>query len=346
MPKPKNIVRKIGKASKTRVEDRTSVLVNFDGETVRLDPSTIEKRLADESLSSTFAKAKKIRVLQVIRLKRWPAKSLAQLIHLLKLVATKTTFVRSTKIKKSYATLFDALLPSLKKTEKPSNFETWLTVILVVIALTYGVAPEAACTQVAAAAKEAGIKGLPTGKLCKKVEGIQSALGRELLTQAAPEEAIPAKKVWRGLPSTISDELVIPPSWVATTDGIMPASSDDPASHLLPPMLIGLLLRNPMTDELFVDIYWKANNAWSHKTVPRSIIADRRKFVALADFVVRVTSNNAGDIIQFLADFEGANLTALAEGSISPQLGWLDSPDGPQFLLGHRLLTARSDDED
>ena len=60
-----------------------------------------------------------------------------------------------------------------------------------------------------------------------------------------------------------------------------------------------------------LELAWLRDRRWKKKVVPRTVIANRTAIVNLAGDGLPVNSNNSSDVVQFLNDFENANLSAM-----------------------------------
>ena len=83
---------------------------------------------------------------------------------------------------------------------------------------------------------------------------------------------------------------------------------------------------------------WATSHGRRHQIVPRGKVADSRSFVELAGVDAPVHSNNARDLVQFVADWEAANAAVLPEARVTTSMGWQgrDGEDG--FMWGRSQL--------
>jgi len=132
---------------------------------------------------------------------------------------------------------------------------------------------------------------------------------------------------------------VLPAGWLLGPGGLQKVGPH----HNLPvcpmPLVITRFLVNGTDNAVVVELAWRRNGCWKKQVVPRSDIAAKNKIVRLADYGVAVTTNNADDLIEFLAQFETANAAALPQVEVRRQLGWVDD-SLTQFLCGRTLLTG------
>ena len=80
---------------------------------------------------------------------------------------------------------------------------------------------------------------------------------------------------------------------------------------------------------------------WFERIVPRAELASTRSIVELAAYGLPVTSNNASELVQYLADFEAINLEILPCDYTAQQLGWLGTHGADGFLWGRRVDCGR-----
>jgi hypothetical protein len=76
------------------------------------------------------------------------------------------------------------------------------------------------------------------------------------------------------------------------------------------------------------------NGAWQQILVDKSIIASANKIVALSDYGVSVTSENAKHLVQYLNDIETYNVENLNEKRSITRLGWIDDTEFSPFMDG------------
>jgi hypothetical protein len=92
----------------------------------------------------------------------------------------------------------------------------------------------------------------------------------------------------------------------------------------------------------FLEVAWRRDGQWKTTVSNRREMSDRRELLKLAEFGAPLHSNNAAGCVQYLADFEAANLEALPVEHLARTMGW-HLVDGHQvFLSGRTILTANS----
>lgn len=77
---------------------------------------------------------------------------------------------------------------------------------------------------------------------------------------------------------------------------------------------------------------------WQQHTVDRKTISNARDIVTLAGIGYPVTSNNASDMVEYLSDFESANISIIKPALVSRQMGWQGEDGKLGFLLGRCLI--------
>lgn len=99
-----------------------------------------------------------------------------------------------------------------------------------------------------------------------------------------------------------------------------------------PIFLAGILddVSGPGRRKRFVVAY-RYRDEWIREVVDRGVALDARRLVHRADGGMPVTSGRTAGVVEYLADFESANLERLPCARVSSQLGW---QPGGGFLLG------------
>ena len=152
--------------------------------------------------------------------------------------------------------------------------------------------------------------------------------------------------------------LVVPAGWDVGLGGVQRIRVDHETGELhtsrvaARPVLITGLCRDVSDGATALHLEWRVRSGWKRHIVPRSQVMDARSLVGLAGLDAPVHSNNARELVQFLADFEAANEEALPEARVSRAMGWQGKAGADGFLWGraHLLpgqaeLTAQALDE-
>jgi putative DNA primase/helicase len=142
-----------------------------------------------------------------------------------------------------------------------------------------------------------------------------------------------------------------PTGWRVDADGITKLKLEGPSGDVeeIPvtrrPMLVTARLEDVASGALSLRLEWKGSTAWLHRVVPRREAFDRKELVGLAAWDAPVTSNNAGDLVDFLSGQEEASRSALPLARVTSSLGWQGGDGG--FLWGRTQLLpggAEADD--
>ena len=100
------------------------------------------------------------------------------------------------------------------------------------------------------------------------------------------------------------------------------------------PILIVARLINIADGNERVKLAFPRDGQWRQPAVKRVVIATTRAVTELGNRGVPVTSTNARDFVQYLADFEAANLRNLPRSRVSEQMGWQGEGTRLGFLWG------------
>lgn len=159
--------------------------------------------------------------------------------------------------------------------------------------------------------------------------------------EAAVREATRAKHVVVPDLGTEMPPLRLPPGWVIDDGGISRDRGEMIERVTHAPLLVTGVLESVRGAQR-VWLQWRnGDGRWLSTTVRRSAVRDVRAIVsALADGGADVTSNNAKDVVQWLADLDGVN--DLPRALVSETLGWQGETGDRGFLLGRRLCAPPS----
>ena len=82
-------------------------------------------------------------------------------------------------------------------------------------------------------------------------------------------------------------------------------------------------LRNLETGEEQIKLAFKRNGKWEEIIVPKALMSSASKIVNLASRGVAVTSENAKNLVRYLADVENANESDIKVEYSTSKLGWI-----------------------
>lgn len=112
-------------------------------------------------------------------------------------------------------------------------------------------------------------------------------------------------------------------SWVATEQGVWTLSDRGRLIACMHPIYISRILINAETNVHKAEIKFKVRGRWRDTFIDRKAIASRSGILALADSGVQVTSENAAQLVQYLADIEAYNPDDVKEQTSTSRLGWI-----------------------
>ncbi len=166
---------------------------------------------------------------------------------------------------------------------------------------------------------------------------LESAV-REIATAAIER---PTQQILRRVSEIFPDcgfagELVIPPGWTVTAEGI----TRNGYEKILAPVLIGSRYSQYPSKIELVKLWFLCRGQWGQHVVKRGVIANSRTIVELADYGFPVTTNTAPALVQYLAEFEAANPDALRPEIAVQQFGWFRDQNVEGFVIGHDFITA------
>ena len=113
-------------------------------------------------------------------------------------------------------------------------------------------------------------------------------------------------------------------NWIANKNGVRTYDMLGEKLACYHPILPIQLLTNIETGAQKVMLAFCKNGRWSEITVPKSVISNNTKIVALSDLGVSVTSETAKYLVRYLADVENANLDVLPESRSTAKMGWIE----------------------
>ena len=90
------------------------------------------------------------------------------------------------------------------------------------------------------------------------------------------------------------------------------------------PIYPAAILVNIETKICKIDLMFKVRGKWNHVLIDRKIIASKNSIVNLANNGIRVTSENAGALVQYLSDIEALNEEDIPEMMSTSRLGWVN----------------------
>lgn len=196
---------------------------------------------------------------------------------------------------------------------------------------------EIACAHILTAFSEAGLKGLTPRELVREAKLIAENLGKNQ-PRSLEEVNKTVKSLLENAP--VPDNIVIPAGWSLTEKGVTATGDDNgEAGHIPSPLVISGRLRDESQETESLRLSWFRDGKWQSVVVGREVAATSRSIVSLAANGFPVTSNNAMVVVQYISDFEMANLEWLPTSHVTSQLGWHRVNDEDFFLCGKILIS-------
>lgn len=112
--------------------------------------------------------------------------------------------------------------------------------------------------------------------------------------------------------------------WMATENGISILTQFGEKTACSHPILPVKSLINAETGYVKTVLAFKVRNRWKEVIVDKEVISSNNRIVNLAKHGIRVTSENARALVQYLADMESMNETVIPEQLSTSKLGWLN----------------------
>ncbi|HYF77342.1 MAG TPA: CHC2 zinc finger domain-containing protein [Symbiobacteriaceae bacterium] len=162
---------------------------------------------------------------------------------------------------------------------------------------------------------------------------------------ASTEESTDSTPVLDRLPTApVDDTAVFPERWLVNEKGIFEATSRDGETKfrqiVATPVVITERTRNLDTEVETLRIAILRDGRWRSMSVERDTLADKGRIIRLSARGLLVTSNTSGRLVQFISDYETANLDSIPEKQVVSVSGWRQDPEGEGslFVAGRHLL--------
>ena len=125
-----------------------------------------------------------------------------------------------------------------------------------------------------------------------------------------------------------------PEGWIYSEKGISHIDEKKaiPTMVCRTPIILTQRLKSMETGEEKIEIAFKRDGQWSRAIYPRSTIFTSRNITALADLGCTVTSENAKQVVSFLAALEAENIDIIQKADSTSTFGWQTRG---RFLPGH-----------
>ena len=125
-----------------------------------------------------------------------------------------------------------------------------------------------------------------------------------------------------------------PEGWIYSDKGISRIDEKKYAPVLVcrTPIILTQRLHSMETGEEKMEVAFKRDGQWHRAIYPRSTIFTARGITALADLGCTVTSENAKQVVKFLAALEAENIDIIKKADSTSTFGW---QEGNRFIPGH-----------
>jgi putative DNA primase/helicase len=333
------IVHASERASKTSrlkliVRPKAAVWIIRDGHEDFLTPSEVADPQTREAVTRALAKATTIVAANIRALVKWPQQERVIAISMLASSRCAAFYCRWETDDPS-TSLTEALTKYRPDAADGPAYEQWLRPCLEAMALGSELQIEPGCAKVKGAAKELGV-AVTISKIRRLVGDVRKGLR---LDTGGLGQRVLADVVTNLLPSVPANVLV-PRGWTMSDTGVYRPGEAGAVQVVPVPLFLSELHRNVGNGSHFVTVTWRRNAEWVERTVPRTMVANKQAIVGLAEYGAPVNSDNAGNLVKFLADFEHTNAAILAETMVSSQLGWQGTNGQHGFLLGREHIVA------
>lgn len=125
-----------------------------------------------------------------------------------------------------------------------------------------------------------------------------------------------------------------PEGWMYSEKGISHIDEKKaiPTTVCRTPIILTQRLKSMETGEEKIEIAFKRDGQWSRAIYPRSTIFTSRNITSLADLGCTITSENAKQVVSFLAALEAENIDIIQKADSTSTFGWQTRG---RFLPGH-----------
>lgn len=117
-------------------------------------------------------------------------------------------------------------------------------------------------------------------------------------------------------------QLEFPKEWSYSKDGIFYINEDGPSLVCRTPILLTRRLRNIHSDEERMEVAFLRDGIWNKAIYSRSTIFTAKNITILADIGCTITSENAKQVVKYLAALEAKNIDIITKTDATSVLGW------------------------
>lgn len=143
------------------------------------------------------------------------------------------------------------------------------------------------------------------------------------------DEPEPIPEAIKGAPVALRQ----PEGWIYSEKGISHIDEKTYSPKLVcrTPIILTQRLRSIETGEEKMEIAFKRDGEWKKAIFPRSTIFTARSITVLSDLGCTITSENAKQVVRFLADLEAENIDVIRKADSTSTFGW---QPGHRFIPG------------
>jgi putative DNA primase/helicase len=233
--------------------------------------------------------------------------------------------------------LLAAILDLMPETREIDKFARAKAAALETAAMFHPDVLEVVCSRVVQAMRKRGVTGARASDLARDARKIADQIDRSRTQSHAPETPRLVREVLPEAP--VPPETKVPTDWDLTEAGVR-SSREGVVGDISAPTAIAGRGRDAARGTEYVCLVWFREGVWRRRIVEREVLANTQKILALAAFGLPVTSNNARLMVQYIADFEAANIEKLPTANVSRKLGFQESSGECTFLWGRAQITA------
>ena len=233
--------------------------------------------------------------------------------------------------------LFDVVLTMMVDHEDTIRCERSRRAATETAGLTHPGELRTACSRILSQLQQLHVRGFLVGQLVEEARAASLVVSEDSHNTS---ELVFAADVLTDAP--VPDNLVLPPGWQISTEGVRGDSDRDGEWTITTPVLISRRLVTIQTGTEFLELVWRRPDGWHRQIVERVKVATTRDVVQLAALGLPVNSNNAAKFVQYLADFEAINMEQLPCERVARQLGWQETVGCEGFLWGRQLITGNT----
>jgi hypothetical protein len=190
--------------------------------------------------------------------------------------------------------------------------------VLEVAVLLYADALEVPCARLMQAMRQRGVTGLRATDLAREARKIANQLDRSRMRALPPQASQLVRDVLPEAP--VPKETRIPADWNLDESRVR-SSRDGVVGEIQAPVVITGRGKDVARDTEYSCVAWFRDGRWHLRIVDREVLANAQKIIALAAYGLPVNSNNARLLVQYMAEYEAANVGTLPIAKVSRKLG-------------------------